>query len=70
MNNHKSNIKNNSEYFYMVANINCCSYSDYGWCNVLRNVFNYSMVSLLISFMNNKFRERYEINNFVYSEHT
>ena len=29
MNNHKSNIRNNGGYFYMVKNITFCSYSDY-----------------------------------------
>ena len=39
MNNHKSNIKNNGEYFYMVNNIKCGSYCDYGCIQV--KVHNY-----------------------------
>ena len=39
MNNYKSNIINNGEYFYMVKNIKFCSYSNYGCIQV--NVHNY-----------------------------
>ena len=41
MNNHKSNIKTNGEYFYMVNNIKCCSYSDDGCIQVkVHNYYN------------------------------
>ena len=40
MNNHKSNIRNNGEYFYMITNIEFCSYSDYG-CVYKLKVYNY-----------------------------
>ena len=40
-NNHKSNIRNNGEYFYMVKNIKFCSFSDYGCIQVkVHNYFN------------------------------
>ena len=39
VNNHKSNIRNNGGYFYMVKNIKFCSYSDYGCIQV--KVHNY-----------------------------
>ena len=42
MNNHKSNSRNNGEYFYMVNYIKLCSYSDYGCIQVkVYNYFNY-----------------------------
>ena len=34
VNNHKSNIRNNGGYFYMVKNIKFCSCSDYGCIQV------------------------------------
>ena len=39
VNNHKSNIRNNGGYFYMVKNIKFCSYSDNGCIQV--KVYNY-----------------------------
>ena len=39
MNNHKSNIRNNGGYVYMVKNIKFCSYSDNGCIQV--KVYNY-----------------------------
>ena len=49
MNNHKSNIKNNGGYFYMVKNIKFCSYSDYGCIqlkvhNYFNNNWNYNFI--------------------------
>ena len=45
MNNYKSNIINNGEYFYMVKNIKFCSYSDYGCIQVkVHNYFNYNFI--------------------------
>ena len=41
VNNYKSNIINNGEYFYVVKNIKFCSYSDYGCIQVkVHNYFN------------------------------
>ena len=45
MNNPKSNIRNNGEYFYMVKNIKFCSYSDYGCIQVkVHNYLNYNFI--------------------------
>ena len=49
MNNHKSNIRNNGEYFYMVKNIKFCSDSDYGCMQV--KVHNYSIIIEIIIFI-------------------
>ena len=51
MNNHKSNIKNNGEYFYMAKNIKFCSYSDYRYIQVkVNNYFNnYSNYNCIFS---------------------
>ena len=41
VNNHKFNIRNNCEYFYMVNNIKFYSFSDYGCIQVkLHDYFN------------------------------
>ena len=41
VNNYKSNIINNGEYFYMVKNIKFCSHLDYGCIQVkVHNYFN------------------------------
>ena len=41
VNNDKSNIRNNGEYFYMMKNIKFCSYSDHGCKQVkVHNYFN------------------------------
>ena len=47
VNNHKSNIKNNGEYFYMVKNIKFCTYSDYGCIQV--KYYNYWNFNLIFS---------------------
>ena len=47
MNNHKSNIRNNGEYMYMVKNIKFCSYSDDGRIKVkVHNYFNIEIIIL------------------------
>ena len=42
VNNQKSNIRNNGEYFYIVKNIKFCSYSDYGCIQVKVHNYNYN----------------------------
>ena len=47
MNNHKSNIRNNGGYIYMVKNIKFCSYSDNGCIQV--KVYNYfNIIEIII----------------------
>ena len=60
MNNHKSNIRNNGEYFYMVKKIKFCSYSDYGCIQV--KVHNY--MSIIIEIIIFIFSELDDVANF------
>ena len=48
VNNHKSNIRNNGEYFYMVKNIEFCSYSDYGCIQVKSIIIILIIIEIII----------------------
>ena len=50
VNNHKSNIRNNGGYFYMVKNIKFCSYSDYGCIQVKSIIISIIIEIIILSF--------------------
>ena len=48
--NHKSNVKNNGEYCYMVKNIKLCSYSDYGCIQVKVHIISIIIDIIIFNF--------------------